>query len=61
MECRFPDVGWTAFDPTNASIDGPGHIRVATGRDFSDVSPTRGILLGGSQTTLEVDVRIRPA
>lgn len=61
VECRFPEVGWTAFDPTNDSIDGPGHIRVATGRDFSDVSPTRGILLGGCQAALEVDVRIRPA
>ena len=61
VECRFPDVGWTGFDPTNDSIAGAGHIRIATGRDFSDVSPTRGILLGGCRTTIEVDVRIRPA
>ena len=60
-ECRFPDVGWTGFDPTNDSVDGDGHIRIATGRDFSDVSPTRGILMGGCQATLDVDVRIRPA
>ena len=61
VECRFPDVGWTGFDPTNDSIAGTSHIRIATGRDFADVSPTRGILLGGCRTTLDVDVRIRSA
>ncbi len=61
VECRFPDVGWVGFDPTNDSIAGACHIRIAAGRDFSDVSPTRGILLGGCRTTLDVDVRIRPA
>ncbi|MDE0045821.1 MAG: transglutaminase family protein [bacterium] len=61
VECRFPDVGWTGFDPTNDSVAGALHVRIAAGRDFSDVSPTRGILLGGCRTTLDVDVRIRPA
>ena len=61
VECRFPDVGWAGFDPTNDNFAGASHIRIAEGRDFSDVSPTRGILLGGCRTTLDVDVRIRPA
>ena len=61
VECRFPDVGWVGFDPTNDSIAGARHIRIAAGRDFCDVSPTRGILMGGCRTTLDVDVRIRPA
>ncbi|MCY4609996.1 MAG: transglutaminase family protein [bacterium] len=61
VECRFPGVGWTGFDPTNDSIVDASHIRIATGRDFSDVSPTRGILLGGGGTTLDVKVTIRPA
>ncbi len=61
VECRFPGVGWTGFDPTNDSIVDASHIRIATGRDFSDVSPTRGVLLGGGGTTLDVEVTIRPA
>ena len=59
VECRFPDLGWVGFDPTNDSLAGADHIRIATGRDFGDVSPTRGILKGGGTTTLDVDVGIR--
>ncbi|MGI9311569.1 MAG: transglutaminase-like domain-containing protein, partial [bacterium] len=59
-ECRLPGLGWVGFDPTNRSIAGDGHIRVAVGRDFHDVSPTRGVLQGGGETELEVDVRVRP-
>ena len=59
VECRFPDLGWVSFDPTNDSLAGAGYIRIATGRDFGDVSPTLGILKGGGKTTLDVDVGIR--
>ncbi len=47
------------FDPTNDRLAGAGHIRIATGRDFGDVSPTRGVLKGGGKITLDVDVGIR--
>ena len=59
VECRLPDLGWTGFDPTNQRHADEGHVRVAVGRDYQDVSPTRGVLQGGGETRLEVDVRMR--
>ena len=59
VECRLPGLGWTGFDPTNRSPAGEGHIRIATGRDYRDVSPTRGIIQGGGEARLEVEVRVR--
>ena len=59
VECRLPQLGWVGFDPTNRSLAGERHIRIAVGRDYRDVSPTRGILQGGQDMTLEVDVQVR--
>ena len=59
VECRLPELGWTGFDPTNRSLAGAGHVRIATGRDYRDVSPTRGIVHGGGEARLDVDVRVR--
>ena len=59
VECRLPNLGWIGFDPTNRSLAGPGHIRIATGRDYRDVSPTRGVIQGGGETRLEVTVDVR--
>ena len=59
IECRLPDIGWIGFDPTNDRLAGEGHVRVATGRDYHDVSPTRGVILGGGEARLEVEVRMR--
>jgi transglutaminase-like putative cysteine protease len=42
-----PSVGWVDFDPTNNLLPGTEHITVAYGRDFSDVSPVSGSLVGG--------------
>jgi len=42
VEAPVPRLGWTAFDPTNNPIGGDRHIRVAIGRDYTDVPPTRG-------------------
>ena len=61
VECRLPELGWIGFDPTNRSPAGGGHVRIATGRDYRDVSPTRGIIQGGGVARLEVDVRVRVA
>ena len=58
-ECRLPDIGWVGFDPTNQILPDERHVRVATGRDYHDVSPTRGVILGGGEARLEVDVRMR--
>ncbi len=60
VECRLPGLGWVGFDPTNQSrAGGGGEVRIATGRDYRDVSPTRGVLRGGGGMKLEVEVRMR--
>jgi transglutaminase-like putative cysteine protease len=54
-----PNLGWIDFDPTNNLIPGTGHLTIAWGRDFGDVTPVKGITIGGGEHTLEVDVRVR--
>jgi transglutaminase-like putative cysteine protease len=62
-EVLLPGLGWTGFDPTNNLIAGERHIRVAIGRDYGDVPPTRGVFKGAShvRTELAVSVRVGPA
>jgi transglutaminase-like putative cysteine protease len=55
-----PALGWIEFDPTNDLIVGEEHIVLAYGRDFSDVSPLRGVILGGGAHTAEVSVTVKP-
>lgn len=51
-------TGWLDFDPTNRALPGPQHITLAWGRDFSDVSPLRGVLYGGGSQKLKVEVDV---
>ncbi|MDB5048815.1 MAG: transglutaminase [Fibrobacteres bacterium] len=53
-----PGTGWLDFDPTNLMLPGPQHITLAWGRDFSDVSPLRGVLYGGGTQKLKVEVDV---
>jgi transglutaminase-like putative cysteine protease len=53
-------MGWYDFDPTNNSIAGETHIVLAWGRDYSDVSPIRGVLIGGGRQTITVGVTVAP-
>lgn len=55
-----PVVGWVDFDPTNNCVPSDGHITVAWGRDYSDVSPVHGVLLGGARHTLDTGVDVLP-
>jgi transglutaminase-like putative cysteine protease len=55
-----PDLGWVEVDPTNNVFPGSAHIRVAFGRDYSDVSPIKGVVLGGGEHTLQVAVDVVP-
>jgi len=55
-----PVAGWVDFDPTNNCIPSDGHITVAWGRDYSDVSPIYGVLLGGARHELHVEVDVMP-
>ncbi len=53
-----PSLGWIEFDPTNDLIVNEEHIVLAYGRDFSDVSPLRGVILGGGAHTADVSVTV---
>jgi transglutaminase-like putative cysteine protease len=55
-----PGTGWVDFDPTNNCVPSDGHITVAWGRDYSDVSPVYGVLLGGARHKLKVEVDVLP-
>lgn len=55
-----PVLGWIDFDPTNHCLVQQEHITLGWGRDFSDVTPMRGIVLGGGQQTLDVQVTVTP-
>ncbi len=50
---------WLDLDPTNNVVPGTGHVRVAVGRDFGDVTPLRGVIRGGGRHTLHVGVSTR--
>ena len=56
VECRVPGAGWVAFDPTNPACGDERHVRVATGRDYADVSPTSGVFQGSGDAEIKVDV-----
>ncbi|MBV4486419.1 transglutaminase family protein [Pseudomonas sp. SWRI153] len=55
-----PVLGWVDFDPTNNVQPALEHITLAWGRDFSDVSPLRGVILGGGSHDPEVRVTVMP-
>jgi transglutaminase-like putative cysteine protease len=54
-----PADGWLDLDPTNDAVPATGHVRVAVGRDFGDVTPLRGVIRGGGEHTLSVAVSTR--
>ncbi len=58
VECWFPGVGWSGFDPTNDTAADERHIRVAVGRDYADVPPARGVFHGAGGSMLETEVAI---
>ena len=55
-----PGAGWLEVDPTNNVVPSQGHVTLAWGRDYSDVSPVRGVILGGRDHELEVAVDMAP-
>ncbi len=61
VEALMPNLGWIAFDPTNNLIGADRHIRVAVGRDYADVPPTRGVHKGGAHSELSVAVTVSPS
>ncbi len=55
-----PGPGWVDFDPTNGLMPSDGHITLAWGRDYDDVGPARGILIGGQRHWMDVSVDVAP-
>ncbi len=58
VECWFPGLGWRGFDPTNDTEVDERHVRVAVGRDYADVPPSRGVFRGGGVCSLTTEVVI---
>lgn len=58
-EAYLPRRGWQGLDPTNGLAVGLDHIRVATGRNYRDATPTSGVIKsGGGSEALSVSVRV---
>jgi transglutaminase-like putative cysteine protease len=53
-----PEAGWIHVDPTNNLLPSRTHVTVAWGRDYYDVSPIHGVILGGGNHTLRVNVDV---
>ncbi len=60
VSAYLPNVGWVDFDSSNNLMPAQKHVVVALGRDFGDVTPVRGVILGGSRHTLRVTVDVEP-
>lgn len=60
-EAFIPGAGWFGFDPSNHTLAGERHIRVAIGRDYRDVPPNRGVYRGIATEKLTVHVDVEKA
>jgi transglutaminase-like putative cysteine protease len=56
----IPQRGWVDFDPTNALIPSGGHVTIAFARDYGDVSPVKGVMIGGDWHSLSYSVDVEP-
>ena len=52
--------GWIDFDPTNNVLPSTGHVTIGWGRDYGDVSPINGFILGGGTHQVVVAVDVNP-
>ncbi|MFP4069047.1 MAG: transglutaminase domain-containing protein [Opitutales bacterium] len=59
VECYLPGVGWVGYDPTHNRIAGAKYIKVAVGRDYTDVRPVAGTFRGQARAQMEVGVRVK--
>jgi transglutaminase-like putative cysteine protease len=60
VSAYIPGMGWLDLDPTNNMVPSNGHVTLGWGRDYGDVSPLRGLILGGGSHTLNVAVDMVP-
>jgi transglutaminase-like putative cysteine protease len=54
------DVGWVGLDPTNAVLAREDHITLAVGRDYTDIAPVDGVILGSGWQRMGVSVNVTP-
>ncbi len=54
------ELGWVGFDPTNDLMIANDHVVLAIGRDFADVSPVDGVIVGARKQKLAVAVDVLP-
>jgi len=54
-----PGTGWVSFDPTNDVMPTDGHVTLAWGRDYGDVTPVKGVTLGGGGQAVAVEVYVK--
>ena len=59
VDVYIPGEGWLSLDPTHNSLQTGEYVRIAIGRDYSDVPPTRGIFVGNAKETMEVKVSVK--
>lgn len=59
MSIFLPNIGWVDFDPTNNMRTGDQHITIGWGRDYADVPPLKGVILGAGPHQLAVSVDVR--
>jgi transglutaminase-like putative cysteine protease len=55
------DAGWIGLDPTNAVLAQQEHVMLAVGRDYTDVAPVDGVIVGSGGQRMEVSVSVTPA
>jgi len=58
LECPMPDGRWLAIDPTNNLLQTEQYIRVHLGRDYTDVTPTRGLYMGAPALSMDVKLSV---
>ena len=60
IAAHCPGLGWVAFDPTNGKLADLEFVTLGWGREFSDISPLSGVVLGAATQKLSVVVNVRP-
>jgi transglutaminase-like putative cysteine protease len=56
-----PDFGWLELDPTNDCLASERHVTLAFGRDYDDICPVRGVIQGGREQRMSVEVDVSEA
>jgi transglutaminase-like putative cysteine protease len=60
VQAHTPEAGWVDLDPTNGMVVDAEHITLAWGRDYGDVCPLKGVIIGGGAHRLQVAVTVTP-